>query len=369
MSFLHAWKSSRMLCRILLVMLLLTTLNACSSIDYFSHLAKGQFDLLWQRENVVELLESDDTSDELKTRLILSQKIRKFAENEMFLPVGQSYTAYTDLERPYVVWNVYAAPQLSFESYTWCYPFLGCLAYRGFYDEQRAQDAAQKLIEDGYEVKVGGVQAYSTLGFFDDPLLNTFVFKHEVAFVELLIHEISHRLLYIDNDTKFNENFATAVALLGTEAWYKKQKNQSLYQAYQDHKLGQKKLISFLLAFKQQLEIVYEDERKNEPDKQFLKEALFNSLPEKFKQFKTEEGLDSRYDKWVLSMNNASLSTLANYQELVAGFIALFYQQKGSWTQFYSEVASIAKLDKDQRHHILIELSETTKEKSVWNKK
>lgn len=351
-----------MLYRIILIALFLLTLSACSTIDYFSHLAKGQFDLLWQRESVLDLLESEDVSDDVKSRLKLSQQIRLFAEAELALPVGDAYTAYTDLERPYVVWNLYAAPQLSFDSYTWCYPFLGCLAYRGFYDEARAQHAANQLIKEGYEVKVGGVQAYSTLGFFDDPLLNTFLFKHEVGFVELLIHEISHRRLYIDDDTKFNENFATAVALLGAEEWYEQQKNQSLYTRYQQHKTAQKKLIGFLLGFKQQLELVYNDDTKTEEEKQLLKKKIFNQLPIQFQEFKHKHDLDKRYDKWVLSMNNASLSTLANYQELVAGFIALFHKQGGDWNRFYVEVESIAKLDKKERHHLLTDLAEAISE-------
>ena len=345
-------------CRIFLVVFFVNTLTACSSIDYFSHLAKGQFKLLWQREDVTTLLESQTITDDLKSRLLLSQEVRVFAENELALPVGHAYTAYTDLERPYVVWNVYAAPALSLKSYTWCYPFLGCLAYRGFYDEQRAEQAANLLREDGYEVKVGGIQAYSTLGFFDDPLLNTFIFKHEVAFVELLIHEISHRLIYIEDDTKFNENFATAVALLGAEKWYKKQKNQPLYEAYQRHKTGQKLLVNLLLQFKYQLETVYDDELKTDEEKLFLKNSLFKQLPSQFEAFKLEKGLDGRYDKWVLSMNNASLSTLANYQELVPGFIALFKQQGGDWRRFYSEVETLSKLDKQKRHDALIELIE-----------
>lgn len=345
-----------MLYRALLVVLSLSTLSACSSINYFSHLAKGQFDLLWERQEVSEILLSEDVSEELKSRLRLSQEIRRFAENSLSLPVGNAYTAYTDLQRPYVVWNVYAAPQLSFESYTWCYPFLGCLAYRGFYDEQLAQQSADELKDKGYEVKVGGVQAYSTLGFFDDPLLNTFVFKHEVAFVELLIHEMSHRLIYIEDDTKFNENFATAVALLGAERWYEQQNNKTLYNTYQKHKTEQKKLINFLLDFKRQLETIYTDETIDDKQKQRLKNTLFKQLPAQFETFKQVNQIDKRYDKWVLSMNNASLSTLANYQELVPSFIALFYQQNEQWPEFYKAVEKLGALSKELRHQKIINL-------------
>ena len=134
--------------RLLISLLLLSSLSACSSLDYFSHLAGGQISLLWKREGVNELLSSETTSENLKARLLLSQQVREFARLDLELPVGNAYTSYSDLERPYVVWNVYAAPALSFDSFTWCYPFLGCLAYRGFYDEQKAIDA-EKLLEDG----------------------------------------------------------------------------------------------------------------------------------------------------------------------------------------------------------------------------
>lgn len=339
------------------IVLALLGLTACSSIDYFSHLAKGQLTLLWEREKVSVLLESQDVSDGIKSRLLLSQQLRLFAQNELALPVGNAYTAYTDLERPYVVWNVYAAPPLSFDAYTWCYPFLGCLAYRGFYDEQRAEQAAKVLTDEGYEVKVRGVQAYSTLGFFDDPLLNTFMFKNEVAFVELLIHEISHRLIYIKDDTKFNENFASAVAVLGAEQWYRKQNNKRLYMAYQKHKQRYQNVVRFLLNFKTRLAKVYDDKTKTDNEKYLLKNKLFEQLTRDYTLFKERNGVDKRYDERVLSMNNASLSTLANYQELVPGFIALFDQQNGNWTKFYEQVERLAVLDKTVRHQTLVNLT------------
>tara|TARA_R110001592_G_scaffold359813_1_gene667160 strand:- start:7440 stop:8513 length:1074 start_codon:yes stop_codon:yes gene_type:complete len=344
--------------RLFISIALLCSLSACSTIDYFSHLASGQFSLLWQRENVHDLLESKKVSKELKARLVLSQKIREFASTTLALPVGDAYTGYTDLARDYVIWNVYATPALSFESYTWCYPFLGCLAYRGFYDEQRAVLAGKALAEQGYDVKVGGVKAYSTLGFFDDPLLNTFIFQNEVAFVELLIHEMSHRKLYIKDDTKFNENFATAVATLGAEQWYRLADNEALFASYQQHKQMHQNLVDFMLAYKEQLSDLYNDESTSETDKKGLKLETFQQLYQDFEGFKLVNKLDGRYDQWVLSMNNASLSTLANYQELVPGFIALFHQQKNDWSKFYAEVAIIADLDKQARHEVLMNLAE-----------
>tara|TARA_R110001592_G_scaffold140906_1_gene362023 strand:- start:2370 stop:3455 length:1086 start_codon:yes stop_codon:yes gene_type:complete len=344
--------------RLLISLVLLSSLSACSSIDYFAHLANGQFSLLWQREDVNELLESDDVTDQLKSRLALSQDIRAFAFKHLVLPVGDAYTSYSDLKRPYVVWNVYAAPALSFDAYTWCYPFLGCLAYRGFYDEQRAERAAIILEEQGYDVKVGGVKAYSTLGVFDDPLLNTFMYQNEVAFVELLLHEISHRKLYIKDDTKFNENFATAVATLGAEQWYRLAENKTLFDEYQKQKLRHQRLVGFIFGYKDLLSKLYGDASISEEEKKSLKVEIFQQMYQDFEVFKQAHNIDKRYDQWLLSMNNASLSTLANYQELVPGFIALFHQQQNDWSKFYAEVEALADLDKEIRHEVLVKLAE-----------
>lgn len=339
--------------RLLMAGILFSSLSACSSIDYFSHLAKGQLSLLWHREDVAELLNSEDVSEDLKARLMLSQKIREFAERQLALPVGEAYTEYTDLKRRYVVWNVYAAPELSLESYTWCYPFIGCLAYRGFYEESRAEYAAKQLQEQGFDVKVGGVQAYSTLGVFDDPLLNTFMFQNEVALVELLIHEIAHRKIYIKDDTKFNENFATAVALLGAEQWYQEAGNHAIYDAYQDQKKKFQKVLDFVLNFKDRLTKVFNNTSFSEQDKKRLKVEIYQTMQKEFDALKSQHDLDSRYDKWIQTLNNAGLATLANYQELVPGFLELFEQQGRNWQAFYDEVAQLAELDKETRHQAL----------------
>ena len=232
------------------------------------------------------------------------------------------------------------------------------MAYRGYYDEARAQRAGNILEDQGYEVKVGGVQAYSTIGFFDDPLLNTFMFKHEVAFVELLIHEISHRKLYIKDDTKFNENFATAVATLGAEQWYRLAGNESLFEGYQKQKKLHQALVGFMLGYKDQLSKIYEDESKSEANKKALKKEVYTLMNQHFEVVKVEHNLDDRYDRWVYSMNNASLSALANYQELVPGFIALFHQQKGDWSDFYEQVERLSELEKELRHQTLVDLAQ-----------
>ncbi len=336
-----------MLSRLLLLTLLLS-LSACSSVSYWSHLVKGQTELLWDREDVSELLAADETPENLRQRLLLSEKIRAFAQVELHLPVDQAYSSYTALDRPYAVWNVYAAPELSLESYTWCYPIVGCMAYRGYYDEAMAQAQADELRQMNYDVKVGGVRAYSTIGYFDDPILSSFVFTNEVYFVELLIHEIAHRKLYIENDTKFNENFATAVAELGAERWYRSLDDHKKFLAYQARKHHYGSLVNFLLSYRAKLATLYdsslsEDEMRNE------KQALLSSLRDDYEMFKQHNNLDNRYDNWVHSMNNASFATLSNYQEWVPAFLKLFDQVGRDWQKFYQEVETISRLNKAER--------------------
>lgn len=331
-------------------------LSACSSISYFSHLFSGQVALLWKRQDVQGLVDSPETSDVLRQRLVLSQKIRVFAADSLELPVGDAYTAYTDLERPFAVWNIYAAPELSLESHTWCYPILGCLAYRGYYDEARAKSDAQSLASQGFETRVGGVRAYSTLGVFDDPLLNTFMFTDEVYLVELLIHEISHRKLYISDDTMFNENFATAVATLGAQQWYKKEGLSERYQDYQTTKISRTRVLEHVMNFKERLAEVYKDETLSIEEKRQQKKSLFQALRKQYKALKAEYALDDRYDAWLANLNNASLATLSNYQALVPAFIALFNELGQDWSAFYERVESIAGLEKSVRHQRLNDL-------------
>lgn len=336
--------------------LIISQLNACSSIDYFSHLAKGQFDLLWQREPVDELLSDNKISDALRERLILSQELREFATGSLLLPVGDSYTSYSDLQRDYVVWNIYAAPELSLQAYTWCYPVLGCMAYRGYYDEARARAAADKLAAEGYDVKVGGVQAYSTLGYFDDPLLNTFIFNYEPAFIELLIHELAHRKLYIKDDTAFNENFASAVGYLGAQQWYAALAREDEFNLFKAYKEQFQILSDFLLGYKERLSAIYTNEGYTSEQKRYHKQRILAELQTNYQTLKEQKGWDKRYDRWVATMNNASFATLSNYQQWVPAFVRLFEQNGGNWKRFYESVEQLANLEKPERETHLARL-------------
>ncbi len=342
---------------LVIVLLVGIFLSGCSSVNYYSHLLNGQVSLLWNRQPVEDLLDSPDTTENLRERLVLSQELREFASKVLKLPVGEAYTSYTDLGRSYAVWNIYAAPELSLDAHTWCYPVLGCLAYRGYYDQSMAKKDAQKLEEQGLETRVGGVRAYSTLGVFDDPLLSSFIFTEEAYLVELLIHEISHRKLYIKDDTKFNENFATAVGTIGAELWYREQKQEHRYQAYQQAKTERKKLMDFVLSYKDKLLTLYQHPQWGVEKKRAEKVALLEGMKADYRSLKVKNAWDNRYDRWIYSLNNAGFSTLSNYQDLVPGFIALYQQHNEDWEAFYREVELLSEQAKAVRHQHLKELA------------
>jgi predicted aminopeptidase len=178
--------------------------SACSSLDYYKQALSGQMEVVSKREPLDEVVQSPDTPEPLRARLRTIQRMRDFASSELALPNNGSYRSYADLGRPFVVWNVFASPELSLEPMEWCYPFVGCLSYRGYFERDEAVQLAAELDGQGMEAWVGGVPAYSTLGWFDDPLLNTFVAWPEGRLAELIFHELAHQRLYLGGETEFN---------------------------------------------------------------------------------------------------------------------------------------------------------------------
>jgi predicted aminopeptidase len=220
----------KQLSQIYLVLLLFAALSGCTTIGYYSQAVSGHLSLMMAGEPIDEVLASHERSDELQNKLRVSQYARLFAKAKLALPVGDAFTDYVDLGRPWVVVNLVAVPAFSLEPYRWCYPFLGCQAYRGYFslaDAKREQSAFEK---QGYDTFIGGVTAYSTLGWFDDPLHSGFTRLPEDRMVALMFHELAHRVVYIDSDTAFNESFATAVELEGLKLWLARRGNPDAFQ-------------------------------------------------------------------------------------------------------------------------------------------
>ena len=243
----------------LLLAVLATT--GCQSVSYYGQAIKGQYEIVARRERIEKLLADPHTPAPLKTKLQLVESLRAFATKDLKLPVDGHYQKYADVRRPFVVWNVEAAPEFSLEPKTWWYPIVGSLEYRGYFSERGATNYAVRLRKKGYDVYVGGVQAYSTLGWFKDPVLNTFVFEPEPDLAETLFHELAHQQVFASGDTDFNEAFATTVGQEGARRWLRAKGDKAAAEEYLVQLRRTAQFARLIQSTRERLEALYGDER------------------------------------------------------------------------------------------------------------
>ena len=259
---------------ILICLLMVVTLSGCETLHYYGQAVSGQMKILTGRKSIDRLLSAPETPQTLKTRLRLVLDIREFAKEALHLPVGNHYLSYIDLKRPYAVWNVFAAPEFSLEPKTWSYPVIGRAAYRGYFSKQTAIRYADGLKKKQFDVYVAGIAAYSTLGWFDDPVLNTVIHRTNTGLAALLFHELAHQVLYIKDDTAFNESFATAVEQEGLRRWMHATHNQT-NQDYLRQRHRREQFIQLITRFRSRLEELYSQPLLSK-DKRPLKKDIFN---------------------------------------------------------------------------------------------
>ncbi len=283
----------------------------------------------------------------MKLRQIL--QIRLFAQNELHLPVNDNYLSYVALERPYVVWNVFAAPELSLTPKTWCFPIVGCTTYRGYFIEKKARIYAEKLKNTGQDVFVGGVTAYSTLGWFDDPILSTVINRSEAGLAALIFHELAHQILYVGDDTTFNESFATAVEQEGLRRWMIATHNRPAYKDYLRSHRRQAAFSALVMKYRRQLDLLYK--KKIPPDvKRYRKALIIADLRSAYQQLKQQWQGFSGYDRWFREpINNAKINTVSTYHALVPAFQHMIRLNQGNLEQFYHTCQDLAKLPKMER--------------------
>lgn len=342
----------RWLVRLFTISLVLTS-TGCAQLSYYAQATQGQLGLVASAKPIDQWLADPNVSDQLKQRLTRTQQIRKFAVQELELPDNGSYTKYADLNRPYVVWNVIATPELSMKPVQWCFPIAGCVDYRGYYRKEDAQRFANDLRSQGYEVRVSGVPAYSTLGWFDDPVLSTFIAYPEAEVARMLFHELAHQVAYAPGDTPFNESFATTVESIGVEQWLDKHGNPDSRERYREFRQRKRDFIDLLTQHRQRLEEVFatdisDDEKRNQ------KALVITSLKQAYHQIRDEKwGGYSGYDQWFNEpITNAHFVLIATYEELVPAFQAL-HAKSGSMKKFYANVQAMAKQDKVRRREQL----------------
>jgi predicted aminopeptidase len=324
-------------------------LAGCSEINFYRQAAQGQWQLLAQRRDIQELIAAQQTPADLKQRLELVQAIRDFASAELLLPDNRSYRTYADLERPYAVWNVVVAPALSVDPLTWCFPIAGCVPYRGYFDETAAHHLAQELEAKGYDVHVYGVPAYSTLNWFDDPVLNTFINYPEPHLAGLIFHELAHQQLYVKDDSTFNESFARMVEVVGVERWLRFRQQQDQISSYLQHRSRQQEFIDLVLLVRQELEAVYNSD-VSESVQLATKEQLLSRFHQRYAVLKQQWGGDRGFDAWVnRSLNNSHFALAATYHDYLPAFFTLLEQSGGDLRSFYRKVTALADLPSPQR--------------------
>jgi predicted aminopeptidase len=317
---------------------------------------------MWARQDSIEsLLENGDTPEPLKHRLQLVLQIREFAEKELHLPANGHYLRYADLGRRFAVWNVYAAPELSLAPKSWWYPVVGRLEYRGYFSEEKARRYAAKLGKRGYDVYVGGVAAYSTLGWFRDPVLNTFVHDNDTDLAELLFHELAHQRLFIAGDTDFNEAFATAVAEEGLHRWLGARGDPAALKEHGAADRRTEQFVRIVSRARDKLQAIYEPAVAPASDaaKRQAKQSVLQELRADYAQLKASWGGRRDYDLWFQqNLNNAQLNTVDTYHRLVPAFRRLLREQGGNLKEFYRAVAALGKLKDAERQARLDRLRE-----------
>lgn len=332
----------------LLVCFLPIGLSACAQVSYYAQAAQGQYQILAYARPIDDWIAAPDTAPKLRDKLLQVKQIRVFAVSELGLPDNGSYKRYTDLKRPFVLWNVVAAPELSLKPRQWCFPVAGCVDYRGYYSKDDAQAYAAQLRTEGFDVQVSGVPAYSTLGWFDDPVLSSFIQYPDAELARLIFHELAHQVAYAKGDSQFNESFATAVEEVGVEQWLRQKGDEKLRSEYAIHDSRKRDFLALLLKYRERLSDNYEREA-SDADKLAEKKKLFQGLQDDYQLLKRQWGGYTGYDRWFAEpLSNAHLALVATYHEFVPAFRAL-RDQSADLPAFYEAVRQLAKLDQEER--------------------
>ena len=330
---------------------LLAGCSAVDTVDFYWQGAAGQMDLLARARPIPEVIDGGDAA--LAKRLARVREIRAFASHDLGLPDNGSYTRYTDLGRQFALWNVFAAPSLSLNPRQWCFPIAGCVNYRGYFREDEARAEAARLRAKGDDVHVSGVPAYSTLGWFNDPVLSSFVRWPETEVARLIFHELAHQLLYVKDDSVFNESFATTVEEVGEARWLAANPNPALEaQAARNQKLREA-FRNIVRTARDRLTEIYASSASDE-EKQKAKLETFAAMNADYERIKAGEPGLAGYDRWFAQHpNNASLAAIAIYTDRIPAFRVLLAESGNDLPRFYERVRSVAALPKGERDAVL----------------
>ncbi len=336
-----------------LLALLLMGLAGCGNALYYMRALSGHAQLLNAQRPLDEVLADPALSAQTRTRLESLRAARNFASRELGLPDNDSYRRYADLGRPYAVWNVVATPPYSMKPKQWCFIFVGCINYRGYYQRKQAEAYADRLRAQGLDVQVAGARAYSTLGWSADPLLNTMLYRSEARRVGIIFHELAHQQLFIKGDTTFNESFATVVEQEGVRRWFLAEGKPARYQAYREERKRDVRFKQMLLRTRKKLERLYR-QKIDKKHMQKEKTRIFSELKQTFARLKKSQSAFSVYDRWMAQdLNNAHLALVAIYYEDVPALMHLLKAKQGDLPAFYRAAAKLAHEDPQKRRILL----------------
>ncbi len=335
--------------RTLAALLALSVLAGCANFTYYLQSVRGQLDI-WSRQHDIEaVIARPDVAEPLRKKLHAVLAVREFASAELALPRNASYRSYANLDRPYAVWNVFATLEFSLQPRQWCFLFAGCVNYRGYFEKPDAEEFAAGVRAQGYDVFVGGVPAYSLLGYFPDPVLNTFINYPTPHLARLIFHELAHQVVYVRDDSVFNESFAVTVEQEGSRRWLERHGSDEDRRAYDQVTQRRDGFVKLIETYRERLEALYKTRLASDAMRE-RKAALFEEMRGDYIQLKAGWAGFAGYDHWFAQgPNNALLASVGIYTKRVPAFQALLEREGGDLTRFYTAAKALARLSKPER--------------------
>jgi predicted aminopeptidase len=330
-------------------LLSLSVLAGCANLTYYLQSVRGQLDIWSRQQDIEAVIARPDVAEPLRKKLEAVLTVREFASAELALPRNASYRSYANLGRPYAVWNVFATPEFSLQPRQWCFLFAGCVNYRGYFEKRDADDFAAGVRAQGYDVFVGGVPAYSLLGYFPDPVLNTFINYPTPHVARLIFHELAHQVVYVRDDSVFNESFAVTVEQEGTRRWLERHGSEADRRSYDEISERRSGFLKLIETYRDQVEALYKTSLAREAMRE-RKVALFEEMHADYLRLKAGWGGFGGYDHWFAQgPNNALLASVGIYTKRVPAFQALLDREGRDLSRFYAAAKALARLSKPER--------------------
>ncbi|WP_372965185.1 aminopeptidase [Marinobacter sp.] len=345
--------------QIYLVLLLFTSLQGCSSLSYYSQAIGGHVSLMMRNQPIDEVVQRPDIAPELRQSLLTAQTASTFADKTLQLPVGGAFSGYVELEHPWVVVNLVAVPEFSLNPHQWCYPVAGCQAYRGYFDLEQAKQERQHFLQQGYDTLIGAVTAYSTLGWFDDPLHTGFTSLPEDRMVSLMFHELAHRVVYLNGDTAFNESFATAVELEGLRLWLESRGTPESFDQALKRLEHRNRTLELVQATSEKLNQLYQSKSQLSPEQLRLgKKQALSELSMQYEALSRHYPEPGPFGPPPVKLNNANLAIFQQYNQYVPAFRQLLRESDSDFKEFYKAVSQLSEQPVAERQRTLDALSQ-----------